>query len=41
MRRGAGRWKYDYADKTRLDFGPKKAPNKWVTLRALRVLGAV
>ena len=38
-----GRWplEYDYADKTRLDFGPKKAPNKWVTLRALRVLGAV
>jgi hypothetical protein len=35
-----GRWslEYDYAGKTWLDFGPKKLPNKWVTLRALRVL---
>ncbi len=35
-----GRWllDYDYTGKTWLDFGPKKQPNKWVTLRALRVL---
>ena len=35
-----GRWplEYDYAGKTWVDFGPKKEPNKWVTLRALRVL---
>jgi hypothetical protein len=34
------RWSldYDYAGKTWVDFGPKKQPNKWVTLRALRVL---
>jgi hypothetical protein len=38
-----GRWslEYDYAGKTWVDFGPKKQPNKWVTLRALRVLKAV
>ncbi len=38
----AGRWplEYDYTGKTWVDFGPKKAPNKWVTLRALRVLQA-
>ncbi len=38
-----GRWSldYDYAGKTWVDFGPKKQPNKWVTLRALRVLKAV
>ena len=37
-----GRWplEYDYAGKTWVDFGPKKQPNKWVTLRALRVLRA-
>jgi len=37
-----GRWplEYDYAGKTWVDFGPKKKPNKWVTLRALRVLKA-
>jgi hypothetical protein len=37
-----GRWAldYDYAGKTWLDFGPKKQPNKWVTLRALKVLRA-
>jgi hypothetical protein len=37
-----GRWalEYDYAGKTWVDFGPKKQPNKWVTLRALRVLKA-
>jgi len=39
----AGRWwlEYDYAGKTWCDFGPKKQPNPWVTLRALRVLKAV
>jgi hypothetical protein len=38
-----GRWpmEYDYTGKTWLDFGKKKQPNKWVTLRALRVLGAI
>ncbi|MFN8597406.1 MAG: nitrogen fixation protein NifH [Anaerolineae bacterium] len=40
---GQGRWSldYDYTGKTWLDFGPKKQPNKWVTLRALRVLKAL
>lgn len=35
-----GRWAlaYDYSGKIWADFGPKKQPNKWVTLRALRVL---
>jgi hypothetical protein len=35
-----GRWSldYDYAGKTWVDFGIKKQPNKWVTLRALRAL---
>jgi hypothetical protein len=35
-----GRWllEYDYKGKTWVDFGKKKEPNKWVTLRALRVL---
>ena len=39
---GQGRWplEYGYAGKTWVDFGPKKQPNKWVTLRALRVLKA-
>jgi hypothetical protein len=38
-----GRWllEYDYAGKTWVDFGPKKQPNKWVTLRARRVLDMV
>lgn len=38
-----GRWlmEYSYTGKTWGDFGPKKQPNKWVTLRALRVLNAV
>jgi hypothetical protein len=38
-----GRWlmEYDYTGKTWVDFGLKKQPNKWVTLRALRVLNAV
>jgi len=40
---GDGRWplEYSYTGKTWVDFGPKKAPNQWVTLRALRVLKAV
>jgi hypothetical protein len=40
---GDGRWalEYDYTGKTWVDFGAKKQPNKWVTLRALRVLQAV
>ncbi len=35
-----GRWplEYDYAGKTWVDFGSRKQPNKWVTLRALRTL---
>lgn len=38
-----GRWmlEYDYAGKTWVEFGVKKQPNKWVTLRALRALKAV
>jgi hypothetical protein len=38
-----GRWalEYNYAGKTWVDFGAKKQPNKWVTLRALRVLKAI
>jgi hypothetical protein len=38
-----GRWplEYDYTGKTWIDFGMKKQPNKWVTLRALRVLKSV
>ena len=38
-----GRWplEYSYTGKTWVDFGIKKEPNKWVTLRALRVLKAV
>jgi hypothetical protein len=38
-----GRWplEYDYAGKTWVNFGAKKQPNKWVTLRALRVLKAI
>ena len=37
-----GQWpmEYDYAGKTWLNFGKKKEPNPWVTLRALRVLKA-
>jgi hypothetical protein len=36
----AGRWalEYDYAGKAWGDWGAKKQPSKWVTLRALRVL---
>ncbi|MBN2239490.1 MAG: nitrogen fixation protein NifH [Dehalococcoidales bacterium] len=35
-----GRWlmEYNYAGKTWIDSGPNRQPNKWVTLRALRVL---
>jgi hypothetical protein len=38
-----GRWplEYEYTGKTWVDFGPKKQPNRWVTLRALRVLKAI
>ena len=38
-----GRWllEYEYTGKMWLDFGTKRQPNKWVTLRALRVLKAV
>jgi hypothetical protein len=38
-----GRWAldHDYAGKTWVSFGAKRRPNKWVTLRALRVLKAV
>jgi len=37
-----GRWllEYDYTGKTWADFGVKKQSNKWVTLRAMRVLKA-
>jgi hypothetical protein len=40
-KRGAdGRWplEYSYAGKTWFDLGAKRAPNKWVTLRARRAL---
>ena len=35
-----GQWlmEYDYTGRTWLDFGEKKQPNEWVTLRALKVL---
>ncbi len=35
-----GRWQldYDYTGKTWVEFGPKKQPNPWVTLRVLKVL---
>jgi hypothetical protein len=38
-----GQWQleYDYTGKTWIDFGTKNQPNKWVTLRALRVLQAL
>jgi hypothetical protein len=37
-----GRWalEYDYTGRTWVDFGPAQQPNKWVTLRALKVLKA-
>ena len=42
-RDGSGRWllEHDYPGKTWVDFGSKRKPNKWVTLRALRVVQAV
>ena len=38
-----GRWplEYDYTGKTWVNFGAKKQPNKWVTVRALRVLKTI
>jgi hypothetical protein len=38
-----GRWSldYDYTGKTWVNFGQKKQPNEWVTLRVLRVLKAL
>jgi hypothetical protein len=39
--RGCWSLEYDYTGKTWIGFGPRKQPNKWVTLRALRVLRAV
>jgi len=38
-----GQWlmEFDYPGKTWSDFGEKKQPNEWVTLRALRVLKSV
>ena len=36
-----GRWLLENEYRTWVDFGPKRQPNKWVTLRALRVLKAV
>ena len=38
-----GRWplNYDYKGKTWVDFGEKKTPNPWVTLRVLRTLGTL
>jgi hypothetical protein len=36
-----GRWPLEYDYKTWVNFGPKRQPNKWVTLRALRALKAV
>ena len=38
-----GRWplEYEYTGKTWVNFGEKKQPNKWVTVRAMRVLKAV
>jgi hypothetical protein len=37
----ASRWalEFDYKGKTWIDFGPKKQPNPWVTIRAAKVLG--
>ena len=37
-----GRWSldYEYTGKTWVEFGVKKQPNKWVTLRAVKVLKA-
>ena len=40
-RTSEGKWllEYDYSGKTWVNYGAKKKPNKWVTLRALRSLG--
>ena len=40
---GQGRWslEYAYTGRTWVDFGPPGQPNKWASLRALRVLKAV
>lgn len=38
---GCSSLEYSYSGKTWVDFGATKQPNKWVTLRALRVLNAV
>ena len=38
---GCWQLEFDYTGKTWVNFGPKKQPNKWVTLRALRVLKGV
>ncbi len=37
-----GQWnlEYDYSGKTWVDFGEKGKPNKWVTLRAMKVLNS-
>jgi hypothetical protein len=40
-RNGCWALDYEYTGKTWIDFGAKKQSNKWVTLRALRVLKAV
>jgi hypothetical protein len=39
-RTNEGKWQmeYDYSGKTWLDFGEKKMPNKWVTIRAYHTL---
>ncbi len=37
---GDGRWPLEYEYRTWVDFGLKGRPNKWVTLRALKVLEA-
>lgn len=38
-----GKWalEYGYSGKTWIDFGPKKEPNKWVTIRAYQVLNKI
>lgn len=36
-----GRWTLEHAYQTWVDFGEKKQPNKWVTIRVLRTLKAV
>ena len=38
-----GKWllEYDYKGKTWVDFGEKKEPNKWVTIRAYQVLSQI